>query len=141
MRGVKADKATYESRVNIVLTLIYRGWPSGRIVQNITELWHIQERQARNYIRAAYRRIRKLYEQKQKNLIAEMLARHDDLRDRAYQDHNLSLVLDIDKEDAKLLGLYAPEKHQDKVTIRILYGDDDNDAPPSFLDDEGGNAP
>ncbi len=111
-RGVKADKITYEQRVNQVLSLIHRGWDSAKIVPNISSAWNVTDRQARGYVQSARTRIAKLYEHKRRHMVSEILARHDDLRDKGYANADYGLVLDTDKEDAKLLGLYAPERHE-----------------------------
>jgi len=111
-RGVKADAITYEERVNTVLSLIYRGWQTQKIVPNISKLWSITDKQARNYVYTARARIEAMYKRAQQHGFEEMIARHNDLRDKGYQDKDHRLVLEVDKEDAKLLGLYAPERHE-----------------------------
>lgn len=119
-RGVKADAITYEERVNTVLSLIYRGWTVQKIVPNITKLWSIEDKQARNYVYTARARIEAMYKRAQQRGLEEMIARHNDLRDKGYTAGDHRLVLDVDKEDAKLLGLYAPEKHEVDVNVREL---------------------
>ena len=110
----KADKITYEQRVNQVLALIHRGWDSTKIVQNVSAAWDVTERQGWGYVKTARNRIAKLYEHKRSEMAAEILSRHDDLRDKGYADADYKLVLDLDKEDAKLLGLYAPERQRNE---------------------------
>ena len=112
----KADKITYEQRVTIILGLIARGVRSERIVQNVSETWDITGRQARNYVRAARRRIAALTAHKREHLLGEILVRRDDLREKAYSSGDHRLVLDLDKEDTKLLGLYPAEKHEHDIT-------------------------
>ena len=106
----KADKLTYETRVTAVLALMARGWGAPRIVENVRKSWDLEQAQAYNYIRTAKRRIAKLQDHKSRHLIGEILARRDDLRDKAYANSDYRLVLELDKEDAKLLGLYPPTK-------------------------------
>ena len=115
MPGKKADKVTYENRINAVLALIHRGWASPRIVQNIAQTWDIERRQAYAYMKSARKRIEKLYAEKRVGLVGEILSRHNDLRDKGYADNDFRLILDVDKEDAKLLGLYPAEKHEHDI--------------------------
>jgi len=112
----KSDKATFEQRVTVVIGLIIHGVAHRRIVPNIAETWGIEHRQARNYVRAARRQISALAEQKRKTMLADMIVRHDDLREKGYAGGDHRLVLDVDKEDAKLLGLYPAEKHEHDIT-------------------------
>ena len=111
----KSDKATFEQRVTIVIGLIDHCVAHQRIVPNIAETWGIEHRQARNYVRAAWRRISAIAEQKRKTMLDDMIVRHDDLREKGYAGGDLRLVLDTDKEDAKLLGLYPAEKHEHDI--------------------------
>jgi len=119
-RGEKADKLQYEERINTVLGLIYRGWASTKICQNVSATWKIDPRQAYRYLRAARSRIQAVAERKRKRMADEILARHDDLREKGYIAGDHRLVLEVDKEDAKLLGLYAPERHEVDVNVREL---------------------
>ena len=112
----RADKATYEQRMTVIIGLIIRGMNAARIVPNIAAQWDITERHGRNYVRAARRRLEALAEHKRKHLLDEMIVRHDDLREKGYTGGDLKLVLDVDKEDAKLLGLYPAEKHELDIT-------------------------
>jgi hypothetical protein len=107
----RVDQITYEQRVTMILGLIARGIPSKRLVQSVAAQWDVTERQGWGYLRTARNRLEVLAEHKRQHLLEEMLGRHDDLREKGYSGGDLKLVLDTDKEDAKLLGLYAPEKH------------------------------
>jgi len=111
----KVDQHTYEARVREVIGWICQGWPTTKILPHITELWGVEVRQGRNYVRAARRRIAALHKHKLKYMAEEMFARHDDLRGRAYEDRDYRFILDVDKEDAKLLGLYPAEKHEHDI--------------------------
>ena len=113
----KADKIEYEQRVDIALGLMARGWRKVRIVHNLAKTWGVKNRQAYNYVRSAEKRIEARGQQKREHLLDELLARHDDLRDKGYGDRDHRLVLDVDKEDAKLLGLYPAEKRDVKVSM------------------------
>ena len=110
MTDAQADQGLKEQRISHVLQLMARGWRGPVIVQNIAAEWGLATRQAYNYLRMARARMRQAAREKEKRMLEIMLARHDDLRDKGYEEKDLRLVLEIDREDAKLLGLYAPTK-------------------------------
>ena len=93
-----------------MLGLIARGWSRVRIVETVRKSWGVDQSMAYRYYKTCERRIAKLYEHKQEHLLAEMLLRHDDLRDKGYEQLDYRLVLATDQEDARLLGLYPEEK-------------------------------
>jgi len=103
---VKSDAALIDQRVNLIFDLICRGWRTARIVRYVAASWGITERQVENYVARAREQMQALHEQTQADGLARMLARHDDLRDRAYTAGDHWLILALDKEDAKLLGMY-----------------------------------
>jgi len=103
---------TADTIADQVYQLIIQGWRSTAIVRHCSSEWGITERQVQDYIKYARSAIRKRATEIQKNGLKDMLNRHDDLRSRAYKTGDLRLVIDIDREDAKLLGIYAPEKKE-----------------------------
>lgn len=106
------DQIVYEQRVTEAIARIARGEKPQDIVQFMQESWGIRHDQARRYLSTARFRIQRLVDAKRQNLLGETLARHDLLRKIGFDDKDYRLVLDTDKEDAKLLGLYAPERHE-----------------------------
>jgi len=110
MADPQADQGLKEERIDHVLRLMARGWRGPVIVQNCSAEWKVTTRQAYKYLRMARARMRQAAREKEKRMLEIMLARHDDLRDKGYEEKDLRLVLEIDREDAKLLGLYPPTK-------------------------------
>jgi hypothetical protein len=113
--NTRSDDVTVHERTDQVYQLIIQGWRSSAILPHCSREWGITERQVKDYIKYARADIRKRATEIQKNGLKDMLNRHDDLRSRAYKSGDLRLVIDIDREDAKLLGIYAPDK-QDITT-------------------------
>lgn len=111
----KADKIESLEREDQVFSWMCRGWRSPKIVENAIQKWNIERAQAYRYIRKARERLEKMYEQKQAQGLSEMLGRHHDMRDKGYEVGDFRFVLDLDKEDAKLLGLYPSEKHEHDI--------------------------
>ena len=114
--ATKSDKVTYDTRVRAVISLMHRGWDSPRIVENGCKTWAVSHQAVYGYIKTARQRIAALYEHKLESIAGEILSRHDDLREKGYADNDFRLILDVDKEDAKLLGLYPAEKKQIDIT-------------------------
>jgi len=114
--ATKTDKITHEHRIQAVLAMIHRGWSSQRIVENGCKTWDISHQAVYGYIKTARNRIAELYKHKLGSMAGEILSRHDDLREKGYAGGDHRLVLDVDKEDAKLLGLYPAEKHEHDIT-------------------------
>lgn len=105
----KATKALVEERVHVVYQLLLQGFPYAVIISR-TAGWGLTTRQMQNYIRWARERIEHVAAQVQEKALITMLARHADLRTKLYAVQDYKTILDVDKEDAKLLGLYAAEK-------------------------------
>lgn len=111
----RTDKVTYEQRLTAVMSMIARGMSSSRIVQVASANWDISTRQGWGYLKKARSRMADLVAHKREHLLEEIMARHDDLREKGYAGGDHRLVLDVDKEDAKLLGLYPAEKHEHDI--------------------------
>jgi hypothetical protein len=105
----KATNALRDQRVQVVYQLLLQGFTSAQILQNIAS-WGLSPRSNAYYIAAATKRIRAAAAELRASMLEQMLARHADLRVKLYVAQDYATVLAVDKEDAKLLGLYAPEK-------------------------------
>lgn len=119
----KSDAPTTEQRVEMVYRLVLDGWNSVQIVQNISKKWVVTSRQAYNYVRKARTRIKKEAAKSQKNA----LERHIIARAQLLKDTNSGrFKLEILKDEAKLLGLYAPKeiKITEPVILRVKGFDD-----------------
>jgi|WetSurMetagenome_2_1015567.scaffolds.fasta_scaffold82367_7 hypothetical protein len=115
----RSDDATIETRVDEIYQLMIQGWQTVNILHYAAQKWEIKDREVKNYIQKARKRIKQNYESRQKVALSEMIARHDDMRSRLYKEGDLRGVLDVDKEDSKLLGLYAPEKFTGDLGLAV----------------------
>ena len=106
----KASAATIDQRIELIYRLILDGWESVAIVQNKTVRdFNVKERQIRRYIQRARDRMDKELEQYRVGALSEHIAARRKLRRDAKRAKD---KLDILKDEAKLLGLYAPDKLQ-----------------------------
>jgi len=105
----KASNIEKEKRINVVYELMLMGYPVPVILQNIAP-WGLSKRQNQYYIKWATQRIHEVAAAAQKDAALQMLARHADLRKKMYAAAQHRDVLEVDKEDAKLMGLYPTEK-------------------------------
>lgn len=123
---VKSNDAETINRINRVYQLLIQGWHRSDIVQFGSKEWGVSDRSVDEYIRRANTIINANAKVKQKRELNKMLNRHDDMRSRAYKVDDLRLILDIDREDAKILGLYQPEKKNISGSIRIVDESEDD---------------
>ena len=108
--GNKATRDEATKRVETVRQLILSGLHSERIVQTITTEWNLQPRQGWNYIRKAREFIEQLTDEARPYLLAEHIAVRRSIRERARKDGDLRAELLAAQDEAKLFGLYAPER-------------------------------
>jgi hypothetical protein len=87
------------------------------ILRYIRENWHLKTAQADNYIRMARKEWRRYFEKLQGDGMGYHMAQLRDLKDQALQQKEPRLVLDIVKEEAKILGLYPAEKYDVEYKI------------------------
>ena len=133
-RKRKVDNKTMQERVHEV-SLLLRRKSQKYIIHYITEAWKVDDRQARNYIRKAKKEWEKYYSQVKKVGMAYHVAQIRDLKDQANEQKivigkgdnkqiitiaNLPLILDITKEEAKLMGIYPAEKYEETRKVIIL---------------------
>jgi hypothetical protein len=121
----RADAIEAEKRVYQV-SLMLRRKPVSFIVQFASDKWDIGARQTRTYIRKARKEWQKYFEKLEGDGIGYHVAQMRDLKDQAYNRRkvvigegdekkiitipDLGLVFEITKEEAKLMGIYPPEK-------------------------------
>ena len=129
-----ADTIEVEKRIYQV-SLMLRRKPVSFILQFCADNWHIENRQARNYIKKARAEWKKHFEKMKGDGIAYHIAQNRDLKDMAYsrkvvvgtmdnkqviQVPDLNLILDIIKEEAKLMGICPAEKHEETRKVIVL---------------------
>jgi hypothetical protein len=122
----KVDNKTKAERVYKV-SLLLRRKPTNFIVEYITKEWGIEKSQAYKYIKLARKEWKKYFEKLKGDGIAYHIAQIRDLKDQAYSKKvvigtvdnkqivniaDLGLILEITKEEAKLMGIYPAEKHK-----------------------------
>lgn len=112
----KADNATINHRVEVVLTLMLQGWRSTSIVQSLSPKWDMTERQIGNYIAKARKLIDEEAEKRRENAFNDHIEARLELY-RTTKDERLKL--EILKDLDKLLGLYPAKKmeHSGEVVI------------------------
>lgn len=123
---VKADMISVEQRIYQV-GLMLRRKPTSFIVDYCRQYWKIERAQANVYIRKARKEWRKYFEKLEGDGISYHIAQIRDLKDMAFsrkvvvgtvdnkqviQVPDLGLILDITKEEAKLMGIYPAERHK-----------------------------
>ena len=113
------DQVEMEKRVYQV-SLLLRRKPVSFIVQTISAKWNITDRQARNYIRLARKEWRKYFANMKSSGVGYHVAQNRDLKDKAMTDGDYKLAFDIAKEEAKLMGVYPAEKHEDLHKVILL---------------------
>jgi len=119
--ALEVDKRTY------FISLMLRRKSIPFILQYASENWKIGDRQTRTYIRRARKEWKKYSEKLKAGARAYSLAKLRDLNDMAHDKkvvvgtvdnkqiknvEDLNLILDIVKEEAKILGIYPAEKHK-----------------------------
>lgn len=122
----KAEAIEVEKRIYQV-SLMLRRKSVNFIIQYAAENWKIGSRQTRTYIRRARKEWKKYFEKLEGDGIAYHIAQNRDLKDMAFsrkvvigtvdnkqviQVPDLNLILDIIKEEAKLMGIYPAERHK-----------------------------
>ena len=115
----KSDQIEIMKRIYEVSLLLTRK-PTSYIVQYAAEKWKVGERQAREYIKEARKEWKKYFEKLKGDGMAYHIAQMRDLKDKAFIEKDTRLVLDISKEEAKLMGIYPAEKHEETRKVIIL---------------------
>ncbi|MBA7557681.1 hypothetical protein ES705_50450 [subsurface metagenome] len=101
----RADDIEKEKRIYQVGLLLSRK-PNKIICQLTSQKWGISTRQVRRYIKLAKREWEKYFTDIKRCGMAYHIAKRREVRDKAMEDKNYRLVLDVDKDEAELLGLY-----------------------------------
>lgn len=107
----KVTKVEKEKRVYQV-SLMLRRKPVSYIKQYMAKNWELRPRQCDRYIQLARKEWEKYFSQVKKCGKSYYIAKLRDLTDKAYSMNDLRLILDIAKEEARLMGIYPSEKHE-----------------------------
>ena len=130
----KVDDKTHQERVYEVSRLLKRK-PTKYIIQYISDTWKVDDRQARNYIRQAKAEWKKYFAKLKHDGMGYHVSQLRELKDQAFgravvvgkgenkvvvEVPDLNLVFDITKEEAKLMGIYPAEKHEEIRKVIVL---------------------
>ena len=130
----KVDDKTHQERVHEVSLLLKRK-STKIILEYMIREWEIQQAQAYKYISEAKREWKKYFSQVKKCGMAYHVTQLREIKDMAFERAvvvgkgenkmvvtvpDLSLVFEITKEEAKLMGIYPAEKHEDLHKVIVL---------------------
>jgi len=124
----KVDKTEKEKRIYQV-SLLLRRKPTSFIIEFIKQKWGLERAQAYNYIKLARKEWRKYFEKLKGDGVSYHIAHMRDLTDIAYSERDYRLVLDIAKEEAKLMGAYPAEKREVDLVMHKLIDTDTKKYP------------
>ena len=114
MKDIETEKRIYQ------VGQLIRRKPTSFVVEYIGKQWGIEKSQAYNYIRAARKEWRKYFANMKSSGVGYHVAQNRDLKDKARTDGDYKLAFDIAKEEAKLMGVYPAEKHEEiRKIIRL----------------------
>jgi len=111
MAGRRIDEVEKEKRILQVSLLLPRR-PRNFILHFIAEKWGLKDRQARNYIRLAKEEWDKYFSRVKRCGKAYYFAKFRYLYDKALNDNDTRLALDITDKEIKLSGLYIERKEE-----------------------------
>ena len=107
----KSNKATVSRRVLEVLRLTLAGAEFPEIQQYASEKgWDISERQLRRYLELAYQELGETAQRDRQQLIGRHMMQRRALYARALKANDIRTALQVLRDEAALLGLYAPTK-------------------------------
>ncbi len=122
----KCSRLVKQERLNQIYGLMIAGWPTVRILQYIANpesgfdkdhpekplIWGIRSVRTRDwYMAQARQRVAETAQHIREHLMEDMLARHAEMRSVLWGMLKVEDILEIDREDAKLLGLYGPARN------------------------------
>jgi hypothetical protein len=130
----KVDSTEKQKRIYQV-GLLLRRKPHPFILQYIAQNWGLEKREAYNYIKLARKEWQKYFAKLKHDGMSYHIAQLRDLKDQAYSRKviigrgdsketvtiaDLGLVFEITKEEAKLMGIYPAEKHEETRKVIII---------------------
>jgi len=109
-RYSKSSAIEYQKRVETVRRLILSGMDTDAIIQNVTDLWGVKWRMAYHYLAKAREKNKAYNDFKEAEMFAEHIAIRRDIRRRAQAAGDMKAELAAARDEAQLIGLYAPTK-------------------------------
>ena len=138
---VQSGIAEMDRRIYQVGLMLRRKSP-GFIVDFCKQTWNIERAQANVYMKKARAEWKKHFNNIKKAGMGYHVAQIRDLKDMAYsrkvvvgtvdnkqviQVPDLNLILDITKEEAKLMGIYPAEKHEEIRKVIVLGAEENKE--------------
>jgi len=108
----RTDKAEKERRIDFAYRALLGGATASDLCHFMSESWGVSYRQAARYLRDARALIAEQACDEHAYRFAEALMARRQLRREAHQAGDLRLVLDVLRDEARLLGLYPPARHE-----------------------------
>jgi len=107
----KVDSKTKQKRIYRISLLLTRK-TKPFICHYMSQKWGISYRQTYRYIRLAEKEWAKYFTDIKRWGMGYYFAKRRELRDKAMRNKDYRLVLETDKDEAKLAGVYPIEKHK-----------------------------
>lgn len=110
---MKSDQVTMNKRIEEILQIRLRGalWPD--ILQHATESgWGVGERQLRTYVARSDEMLADIIEEDREKMVKRHLGQRRVLYAHAFQAGDYNTARNVLKDEAELLGLNAPAKHE-----------------------------
>ena len=108
--GQKATEAEKNIRDKVIYQMLLDEKSRGEIVRFAREKWRISERTTDWYINRAKDNISKMAKDCQGDSLARHYALRSELISQCFEQNKPNMVLRIAKDQAKLLGLYRPQR-------------------------------
>jgi len=112
----RATRLEVAERIEFAAKKLLQGWRPPDVVRKVQTEFAICERQAADYVGRAQDQIIEIGKRRIENSLEQAIASREELLRLAFTADDLQLALSILKDEAELLGLYAPEKLDIQVT-------------------------
>jgi len=132
--GKKATVAEKKQRIRYVYEALLSDYNRADIIQHAAKKWGVQTRMADGYIAEATAIIKQEVEQQQAEGFVKHLARRRFYRNKAIVGNDLRLALEIDRDEAKLLGLYPSDKIEHTWRDNLPEDWDPEEVKKQFVD-------
>ena len=119
-KAPRANAAEQERRIQSVYERLLHGARRFEILQFVAKTWGGSARTADDLIAAANALIKHQAAQTRDENFAEQVALRRSLRSKAAESNDYRLMLDIARDEAKLLDLYPAEKQKIETETPIL---------------------
>ena len=117
----KVDSVEKEKRIYQISLLLTRK-PKPFIREYMKQNWNLKRTQIYRYIKLAEKEWEKYYTDFKRYGMGYYFAKRREVRDKAMEDKDYRLVLETDKDEAKLAGIYPAEKHEITERKVIVIG-------------------